>query len=200
MQVENLKKVFVSGNYVKGASGRFGVSVDSCPRASFQRGLCRVKLQGYRFRKCGPSHPIAKFLCETHAFCFSVYPFGWYPYSREPINEELLGAIADASTGNLWPEESKDGSCVRTTQCRRIKRAARIIGLGSDPNTLSQLSQILMIPSVDLNNVFLKIRDGPPRRRSWAGSLSEIIVKLPRSRTRVFLKCGSIFNNRATFY
>ena len=78
----------------------------------------------------------------THDVCFTLYPYGWTPWSRQPVlatdvpraawhKTVFLAAVA-AAKGELWPEQadSEDGSWQRaSTQRRQIVRAGHTLGL-----------------------------------------------------------------------
>lgn len=103
---------------------------------------CQVRRHEKRERAFGPGYPLQVVVCVTHEVCFTLYPYGWTPWGRQPVlamqrrravwhKTVFLAAVA-AATGQLWPEEAdgEDGSWRRaSTQRRQIGRAGHILGL-----------------------------------------------------------------------
>lgn len=54
---------------------------------------CDVRRHGLRARKCGPGHALTVVRCRVHALAFTLYPMGWTPYGRAPV--ESLDASAE---------------------------------------------------------------------------------------------------------
>lgn len=107
-------------------------------------------------------------VCQEHKIGFTLYPPGYYPYSRhilapvspdgkllvEPTDQHrfsgtLFDASLDASVENIWPKETVEGSMQPrlTTQNRHLERIARLFGIGVNGNSRQreEVSQILMI-------------------------------------------------------
>jgi len=116
---------------------------------------CEIKLHDRRKRKTGPPWGwIAVARCATHSFTFTLYPPGQVPYGRSawvdlaPDGSELgldpsedepeaapeFTAAADAAAGTRWPRDSapEPPGAVRSTQRRRVARAATLLGLAPD--------------------------------------------------------------------
>jgi hypothetical protein len=129
---------------------------------------CRVRVHDRRQRKTGPPWGwVAVLRCEVHGVSFTAYPLGYYPYGRVPLVDlaldgsdleieddddasvgTLLEASVDASQGELWPREGAEGG-VRSTQRRRLRGAATLLGLvsladaqGVDPEVAAEVAQV----------------------------------------------------------
>lgn len=110
---------------------------------------CVIRLHHKRKRKTGPPWKwVAVARCAPHRRSFTVYPPGHVPYGRVPFvvlapdgsevapsngdrPSGFMEAAADARDGKRWPPE-KGASGVRTTQRRRVRAAASLLGLISD--------------------------------------------------------------------
>lgn len=119
-------------------------------------------------RETGPKFPLFVVVCKEHNLGFTLYPPGYYPYSRQtlaPVSADgrllaektdehrfsttLFAAPLEAAAGNVWLQESVAGSMQprRTTQKRHLERIARLFGFGEDGNARhrEEVSQILMV-------------------------------------------------------
>ncbi len=125
----------------------------SCPCCTNE--LCEIGVDHQRERKTGPGFPLYVMRCKTHALGFTLYPYGYYPYSRHtlvPVDIEgnqltksdansslligtLFEAAEDAADGIQWQIGSNEGSLQPRylTQLRHIQRAAILLGI--DPDT-----------------------------------------------------------------
>lgn len=123
-----------------------------CPHAD-DGPPCRVRIHHDRRRKTGiPWGSVAVAICRAHGLVFTLYPPGCVPYGREPYVElgpdgsalerdpgDLRSAASsgyfvaahDAAEGVLWPVDSAPTppDAVRSTQRRRMSRAATLLGL-----------------------------------------------------------------------
>ncbi len=110
---------------------------------------CRIGLHHVRRRKTGPSWGwVAVATCLTHGLSFTIYPPGHVPYGRVPFvdlapdgtekrstrePETIFAAAAEAAAGKRWPADTATApGGVRSTQRRRVTRAAGILGLVGD--------------------------------------------------------------------
>ena len=108
--------------------------------------------------------------CNTHDIGFTIYPPGYYPYSRHtlaPVDIEgnritkaydktslfsgtVFEAAIDAAAGIQWQIESNDGLLKPrfSTQLRHIQRAAILLGIAPDtkPYLREEIAQILSVP------------------------------------------------------
>jgi len=130
---------------------------------------CEITIHHLRHRKTGPPFPLYVMRCNTHKRSFTLYPPGYYPYSRHtlaPVDPEgnllsesddiplfagtLFEAATDAASGIAWPSESEENSLTLrfSTQVRHLQRATILLGL--DPAVESRLreetAEILQVP------------------------------------------------------
>jgi hypothetical protein len=140
-----------------------------CPLHSTDDRVCRIKKSHRRVRKTGPDFSLFVVVCKEHNIGFTLYPPGYYPYSRHTLapvssdgsllaeqaenhrfNGTLFDAPIDAAGGNIWCQESTENSLTprRTTQNRHLERIAELFGIGADGETRQreEVSQILMVP------------------------------------------------------
>lgn len=141
--------------------------------------------------------------CKTHGIGFTLYPPGYYPYSRHtlaPVDMEgnrltrsdddtslfvgtLFEAAADAANGIAWQSESNDGLLKLRfpTQIRHIQRAATLLGI--DPDTEQYLreetAQILTIPGQLLNDTINQINLSTCAYQSWGKEICRIVQDIP---------------------
>ena len=96
--------------------------------------VCQIGLHHYRTRKIGvPWKWLAVMRCEVHRRAFTAYPPGHVPFGRVPLvgiagDETIFLAATDAGRGTRWPRSAAPVG-VRSTQRRRIRRAAELLGL-----------------------------------------------------------------------
>lgn len=140
-----------------------------CPLHATDDRACRIKNSHRRDRKTGPDFSIFVVVCKEHNIGFTLYPPGYYPYSRHTLapvssagslpaeqaenhrfNGTLFDASIDAAAGNVWCQESTENSLTprRTTQNRHLRRIAELFGIGADGERRQreEVSEILMVP------------------------------------------------------
>lgn len=209
------KRPFVAVPYrLDAATGRWlPVMPATCPDAALVAGIpCRVRLSGWRRRKCGPEHPLAVGACRSHRRWFTLYPPAWTPFARKPLfdltpagdliiserqwSHTLFQALIDAADGQPWPIEARfstdDRSSTsrgtRKTQLRHIHGAMRLLAL-EETDEHEQLAVAVAL-GVDLTMLVLaasRIRDGPSTAvRAEEGA--EILRKASRPRSRLLLE------------
>jgi len=95
---------------------------------------CDVRRHSARVRKCGPEYALTVSRCWTHGRFFTLYPPGWTPYGREPV--EVRRAASDGATTVLSAALSVASapslralSGYRRTLGRKIVRAALWLGV-----------------------------------------------------------------------
>lgn len=80
-----LRRPFVVTPYRTGSDGRIQPQMpDLCPHG-LGGGGCRISVHHERFRKTGPTYPLAVARCATHGVGFTLYPPGYAPYQRQPV-------------------------------------------------------------------------------------------------------------------
>lgn len=138
---------------------------DDCPRCDGQQ--CTIVVHHLRERKTGPAFPLYVVLCKTHKIGFTLYPPGYYPYSRHTLaqldsegnqltrsNDDfslfagtLFEAANDAAQGIPWPSESGENSLQARfpTQLRHLQRALVLLGIasGTEPFLREERAQLL---------------------------------------------------------
>lgn len=140
-----------------------------CPLHSTGDCDCRIKISHRRFRQTGPELPLFVVVCKEHNIGFTLYPPGYYPYSRHTLapvspggsllveqtdNHRFAGTLfdapLDAKAGIVWCQESTANSLTPRlpTQNRHLERIARLFGIGADGEARQreEVSQILMVP------------------------------------------------------
>lgn len=153
-----------------------------CPLHSTDDRDCRIKNSHRRFRKTGPNFSLFVVVCKEHNIGFTLYPPGYYPYSRHtlaPVSHDasllveqtdkhrfsgtLFDAPLDAAAGNVWWQESTEHSLLprSTTQNRHLGRIARLFGIGAggEARQREEVSQILMVPGQLLHDCSASLSD-----------------------------------------
>ena len=120
-------------------------------------------------------------VCKEHNIGFTLYPPGYYPYSRHilaPVSADgshlagqadcqrfsatIFDAVLDAAGGKIWCQESTKHSLTPrlTTQNRHLDRIIRLFGIGSagELRQREEVSQILMLPGQLLHDCTASLR------------------------------------------
>jgi len=140
-------------------------------------------------------------VCKEHSIGFTLYPPGYYPYSRHtlaPVSPDggllvkqrdshrfsgtLFDASLDAAAGNIWCQESTENSLAPriTTQNRHLERIARLLGIGvdSEPRQREEVSQILMVPGQLLYDSTISLKNGCGTRNRGI-IISRVLDQIP---------------------
>jgi len=149
---------FIVTPYVVGQGGTLEPQIPaSCPRGACTGEPCRLSLHHRRRRKTGPECPLAVIACRTHGVCFTLYPPGYGPWRRQPLERlspdglglgvesapaptELAGtlfeAASDAREGRAWARDGGEGGPAPerwwSTQGRHLALAARLLGVAAE--------------------------------------------------------------------
>jgi len=115
---------------------------------------CRVHRHDWRPRGFGPGHPLRIVLCVTHGRAFTLYPPGWFPFSRRPVavrsrdwTKTIFVAAVCAAAGQLWPEEQAGDYGHRATSQRRfIERCGQWLGLDESLRQGEVVAEALGVP------------------------------------------------------
>ena len=167
---------YVISPYSVDSEGKFIPELpQSCPFCDGQS--CKIVIDHLRERKTGPPFSLYVVRCEKHKIGFTLYPPGYYPYSRHtlaPVDAEgnqltnsdkdislfvgtLFEAATDAADGTLWASESKDGSFDPrlSTQVRHLQRSAGLFALVPDIEQYlrEETAQILAVPGQVLSDI-----------------------------------------------
>ncbi len=140
------------------------------PCHDWDRSACRISIHHYRNRKTGPCFALAVVRCRAHRVAFTLYPPGYVPYARTPLErvasegqrvrgesqpgEGCAGdspgerfeatsfqAAVDASQGRAWSRESTTGSSWWPTQGKQLQRCLQLMVL--DPGSGSRTRERL---------------------------------------------------------
>lgn len=153
-----------------------------CPLYSIDDHNCKIKISHRRLRKTGPGFSLFVVVCKVHNIGFTLYPPGYYPYSRHTLapvsadgsllvdkagghrfSDTLFDAPLHAAAGNVWCQESTENSLNPrlTTQNRHLERIVRLFGIVADgqPRQREEVSQILMIPGQLLHDCSAALQD-----------------------------------------
>ena len=164
---------------------------------------CKIKVSHRRFRQTGPGFPLFVVVCREHNKGFTLYPPGYYPYSRHtlaPVSPDgrqlrertdshklsgtIFDAAIDAAAKFVWCQESTINSLTPRlwTQNRHLERIARLLGIGTDSNKRQreEVSQILMVPGQLLDNCTAAFSDACGIRTKGT-AITEIINQIPFS-------------------
>lgn len=160
---------------------------DCCPKRGEGEADCQVTVHGWRPRKTGPEFPLCVVECASHKFAFTLYPPGHVPYGRTAIaaissdgqavldaerapdeaavawEVTVFGAVCDAAHGRAWPRSGCGEQESFRTQCRRVKLAARLLGV------LCASDAVQLVMAVVLGVAALTLRDASSafRAPSW---------------------------------
>lgn len=152
-----LRRPFLVTPYTLGLDGRLSPALPSrCPcGVESAKPLCSIRVDHYRHRSTGPTHPLAVARCSTHALGFTLYPAGFAPYRRQAvlkvapdgsmISTEEVGlrqdfadtvftAAVEGADGQSWARNTNAAvpDCSWGTQGRHLQLAARLVGVARD--------------------------------------------------------------------
>jgi hypothetical protein len=153
-----------------------------CPLQYSNKKECKIKISHHRVRKTGPCFPLFVMVCKEHNIGFTLYPPGYYPYSRHTlaavspegieITEKAEGhrlsgtifdAAIDAAAKVFWCKESMIDSLTPRlwTQKYHLKRISRLLGIETDFNKQHRevVSQILMVPGQFLHDCAVALKN-----------------------------------------
>lgn len=153
---------FIVTPYAPGGDGRLQPAIPFlCLADGASADTCRVAILRYRGRKTGPCFPIAVVHCSVHGSAFTLYPPGFAPYLRQPLERlapdgadvskdpieggkdpvqvafagTFFDAALAAADGRAWPRSSDPAHAEDSyweTQRRRLAETSRILGVAPD--------------------------------------------------------------------
>ena len=151
---------FLITSYVACADGGLSAELPACCPCWTAAEQCKVSVHHRRHRKAGPPHPLVVAECATHATSFTLYPPGYAPYLRRPVQRlspdgravapeskpckpagewqgTLFEAAVDAKDGRAWSRCSEAASadgrwCWWSTQGRHLRRTMDLVGVAAD--------------------------------------------------------------------
>ncbi len=160
---------------------------------------CRVGAHCRRERQCGPGFALIVAVCHAHGRHFTLYPPGWTPWGRIPVQtsdgameETVFVAALDAAEGQLWPVESVGARGCARTQLRWLRRCGGWLGLMGSERDVELAASLLGLPlaaHLTAHQRFLEARD-----RRTAGRIVREILDLgqwPVTRLRSLLIVGA---------
>lgn len=139
---------YIIAEYKKNGAGEWEVMIPAgCPCDGMDGERCRVGCHSMRERKTGPGHALMVLRCLEHGRHYTVYPLGYAPYLRCPLDSEgdssLFEAARDGAIGEAWPRGPSAEGCWRT-QTRRIAYLAMLLGLlASRVSTQDEVAEAL---------------------------------------------------------
>ncbi len=157
----------MTGTYSPRNDGRLSPGAQhSCPSEGEGGKTCNIFVKEWRRRKAGLGHDLLVCKCVTHACCFTVYPIGWWPYSRVGVGDaapNLFDAANEAANGQLWPKDGRGLHDCRKTQHRRVTLSLKLLGIDPGMSPMDRLSAAreLGIATVKLIDLAGRARAGP---------------------------------------
>ena len=143
-------KFFVVCAYHPNLQGEFIPECpEVCPFHTSNDQTCKLGLNHKRKRKTGPPFPLCVYSCFIHRRGFTLYPFGYPPFGRQPLvqlspdgqfiepedeslrfSSTIFDAAQDASEGKVWDRGCENSNhLVLNTQVRHLQKAALLLGL-----------------------------------------------------------------------
>lgn len=141
--------------------------------------------------------------CKTHKIGFTLYPYGYYPYSRHtlaPVDMEgnlltksypkdslfigtLFEAATDAGNGIPWPSASEADSMKPRfpTQIRHMWRSTILLGVapGMEQSLREEISQLLTLPGQLLNDTSNQIVLSTCGYQCWGKEICTLLQHIP---------------------
>lgn len=164
---------FVVARYRADGSGNYLPEAPALCRVSFDPSFCKIFFHCSRARKAGPIHKLAVFHCSAHKIYFTVYPPGWAPWLRLPLqamnpegypidDDDIFVASKDLAFNKKWLETNAKKMVFRT-QRGHVHFSAKILGFHPHLKSLHPISLVLDLPELDLRASAERARDGPLR-------------------------------------
>lgn len=164
---------------------------------------CKIVFDHLRERKTGPCCSLFVMRCKTHKRGFTLYPPGYYPYSRHtlaPVDLEgnplsvseketrqysgtLFEAAQDASDGVAWAAESYENSLQMrfSTQVRHLQRAIVLFGLDPAARLFQreETAKILQIPGQLIHDCAKRILAPRCGYEAYGKAIYTILKQIP---------------------
>ena len=175
---------------------------------------CRIGEYYWRPRLTGPKHSVLVIRCATHKKPFTIYPAGFVPYQRLPMantayatshlennqgehpleafQDTQFQAAVDASEGEAWPREWREGPRKWwETQRRRIAKMLVLLGLDPEMEETKriQVTQLLNVEHMLVLEQKRAIEDKPGYRCRGHGvaSMLKALMKSGKPVERLLL-------------
>ena len=173
----------------------------NCPNCEGQS--CTIVVDHLRERKTGPPFSLHVVYCKVHTIGFTLYPPGYYPYSRHtlaPVDSEgnqltrsddelslyagtLFAAATDAAAGKSWPYESEENSLDPRfpTQIRHLQRTILLLGIApeTDVHLREEIAQILGVQGQLLSDSSRKIDLPVCGYQCYGSAICDILQHIP---------------------
>jgi hypothetical protein len=142
--------------------------------------------------------------CKTHKIGFTLYPYGYYPYSRHtlaPVDMEgnlltksydkatslflgtLFEAATDAAEGITWDKESTDGSFKLRfiSQVRHMQRATILLGIAPETRTSlrEEIAQILTVSGQAIIDTSIQIVQSSCDYQCYGNKICNLLQQIP---------------------
>lgn len=152
------RTAFLITTYVARADGEVVPEMPACCPHVAAGEQCKLSVHHLRHRKTGPAHALTVAYCAAHGAAFTLYPAGYAPYLRQPVqrlspdgrevapepaNSEqaaewrgtVFEAAVDAKDGHAWSRSSEDPAGAERwwgTQGRHLDRSASLLGIAGE--------------------------------------------------------------------
>lgn len=165
---------------------------------------CKIVLDHLRERTTGPCLSLYVMRCKTHKIGFTLYPYGYYPYSRHtlaPVDMEgnlltksydkktslfvgtLFEAATDAADGIAWKKESTDGHLQLrlTSQVRHMQRATILLSIAPENRSYlrEEIAQILTISGQAIIDTSVQIAQSLCNHQCWGDNICNLLRQIP---------------------
>lgn len=208
---------FIVTPYVVGSGGKLEPEMPSaCTKGASAGEWCRLSMHHWRKRKTGPGHPLAVIACRTHDVGFTLYPPGYGPYRRQPLQRlspdgralgvetdpdaaELAGtlfeAASDARAGRAWARAGDAGDRLPerwwSTQGRHLGLAARLVGIASE---LAEKMRERVAAVLSVGTLALMEKSKARGYREIGEAVCAVLAAVGRGprRSRQLLLCGHL--------
>lgn len=211
-----LRTPFLITSYVVRAAGGLTAELPTCCPSWTAAEQCKVSVHHRRFRKSGPPHPLVVAQCTTHGSAFTLYPPGYAPYLRRPVQrlspdgravaaEEpgepagewqgtLFEAAVDAKDGRAWSRSSEAASADSrwwTTQGRHLRRCTGLVGVAAD---LAESVRQAIAATLSVGTLVLRQLSDAKGYRAIGAAVSGVLQSLHGGAQRALrlLVCGHL--------
>ncbi len=142
--------------------------------------------------------------CKTHKIGFTLYPYGYYPYSRHtlaPVDMEgnllaksydkqtslfvgtLFEAATDAADRIAWETESTEGYLrLRfTSQIRHIQRAAILLSIAPETRNYlrEEITKILAVSGQSIIDTSIQTAQSLCDYQCWGDNICNLLQQIP---------------------
>lgn len=198
---------------------------ERCPLRRRGDAPCRITEHHRRHRKTGPGFPLQVIRCTTHQKHFTLYPPGYGPYLRQPVEDlapdgtapvgprdaplhafegTLFDAALDAARGRPWARDtsSEDPPPERwwSTQGRHLELLLRMLGLlsGMQDGLREAIAAVLSLDLMLLLELARRVA-GETGYRSKGKAIVEVLRSLAprRDRAHRLLHCSHLIGHLA---